>query len=206
MRTIGQTTKGQIIELTTSELTEILKLQNRGTFCWMWFETLPKMRKTDNPYFNKIVKITKGNILMGNDYKTRVITETNDVNFVPEKCNVGEHISKCVLHNDNTGKDYLQYEWFEEVVPKSEYRFEGNPIEKRMFESFMGTYTPNKNGVNFQSVTISNIKECHFNGNEYRVVNPPVEVGVGEGVGVVEVYSVLNRPKRGSNRIPFFLV
>ena len=187
MRTIELTNKGQVIELTTSELTEILKQQNRGTFCWMWFETLPKMRKTDNPYFNQVVKITKGNILMGNSYETRVQNETGNSNFISEKCKVGEHISKCVLHNDNTGKDYLQYEWFEEVQPKSEYKFEGNSIEKRMFESFMGTYVPNKNNVNFQSVTISNIKECHFNGNEYRIVNPNVEVEVGRGVDMVEV-------------------
>ena len=187
MRTINFTDKGQVIELTTSELTEILKGQEKGTFCWMWFETKPKMRKTDNPYFDRVVKITKGNILMGNSYEKRVQNETGNPNFVADVCKVGEHVSKCVLHNDNTGKDYLQYEWFEEVVPKSEYKFEGNPIEKRMFESFMGTYVPNKNGVNFQSVTISNIKECHFNGNEYIVVNPQVEVGVGEEIGQVEV-------------------
>jgi hypothetical protein len=178
---------GQIIELTTMELTEILKRQERGTFCWLWFETKPKMNKTGNPYFNQVSKITKGNILTGNSYQTRVQNETENPDFVSKKCNVGEHISKCVLHNDRTGKDYLQYEWFEEVLPKSEYRYNGNPIEKRMFESFMGTYIPNKYGVNFQSVTIDNIRECHMSGNQYRVVNPPIVVEVGEGVHQVEV-------------------
>ena len=47
-----------------------------------------------------------------------------------------------------------------------------DPIEKEMFESFMSQYTPNKYGVNYQSVTVTNIKEIHINGNEYKVVNP----------------------------------
>ena len=187
MRTIELTTKGQVIELTTSELTQVLMEQERGTFCWLHFETKPKMNKTNNPYFNQVIKITKGNILMGNSYQTRVQNETGNTNFVSQECKVGSHISKCVLHNDNTGKDYLQYEWFENVLPKSEYKYNGNPIEKQLFQDFMGTYTPNKNGVNFQSVTIDNIKECHFNGNEYRVVNPQVEIGVGNGVEQVKV-------------------
>jgi hypothetical protein len=187
MRTIELTNKGQIIELTTSELTSILMEQERGTFCWLHFETKPKMNKRNNPYFDQVIKITKGNILMGNSYQTRVQNETGNPNFVSQECKVGGHISKCVLHNDNTNKDYLQYEWFEEVIPKSEYKYNGNPIEKQLFQDFMGTYTPNKNGVNFQSVTIGNIKECHLNGNEYRVVNPQVEIEVGNGVVQVEV-------------------
>lgn len=181
MRTIGQTEKGRVIELTTNELTQILMTQNIGTFCFLHMETKVRMKKTNNPYFDRVKKITKGNILIGNSYEKRVQNETENSEFKSEKCNVGEHISKCVLHNDNTGKDYLQYEWFEGVIPKSEYIFEGDPIEKMMFQSYMNTYTPNKYGVNFQSVTIENIKECHVHGNHYIVVNPTVEVEVGEG-------------------------
>lgn len=180
MRTINYTEKGRVIELTTNELTQILMTQNVGTFCWIHMETKVRMRKTDNPYFDQIKKITKGNILLGNNYKDRVIKETGNTDFVPEECKVGEHISKCVLYNEKTGKHYLQYEWFEEVTPKSEYDFHGDPIEKQFFQSFMSEYRPNKYGTNFQSVTIENIKECHVHGNQYIVVNPMVEVGVGE--------------------------
>ncbi|MEN6291045.1 MAG: hypothetical protein ABFD07_03370, partial [Methanobacterium sp.] len=104
----------------------------------------------------------------------------------PEECKVGQHVSKCFLHNEKTGKNYLQYEWFEQVVPKSEYRYNGDPIEKKLFESYMSSYTPNKYGVNFQSVTIDNIKECHMDGNVYIVVNP-VETEVGTVTNTVEV-------------------
>lgn len=178
MRTINYTEKGRVIELTSNELVTILMTQNIGTFCWIHMETKVRMNKTGNPYYDQIKKITKGNILLGNSYQTRVQNETENPDFVPEKNKVGEHISKCVLHNDKTGKDYLQYEWFENVVPKSEYEFNGDSIEKMLFQSFMGEYRPNKYGVNFQSVTIENIKECHVHGNQYIVVNPMVEIGV----------------------------
>ena len=134
------------------------------------------MNKTGNPYYNLVTKVTTGNILVGNSYETRVGNITDNPDFVPEENKVGEHVSKCVLFNENTGKHYLQYEWFNKITPKSEYTFNGNPIEKTLFESYMTKYKPNKYGLNFQSVTIDNIKEIHLNGDQYVVVNPMVEV------------------------------
>lgn len=160
------------VSVTSTELTNVLMNVERGTFGYLHFETKVRMNKTGNPYFDRITKVTKGNIYLGGNYEQRVRNETGNTEFVPEKNNVGEHISKCVLHNDNTNKDYLQYEWFEEVLPKSKYLLENDEVEKSLFESFMTKYTPNKNGVNVQSVTISNIKECHIDGKEYIVVNP----------------------------------
>ena len=186
MRTINYTEKGQVIELTTNELTEVLKPLSRGTFGWFEIETIVGMNKRNNPYFGQITKLTSGNILLGNSYETRVGNETNNPDFVPEKCNVGEHISKCVLFNENKGKHYLQYEWFNEVRPTSEYFYNGDRVEKELFVSFMKKYTPNKYGINFQSVTIDNIKKIHINGNQYIVVNPMTEVNVEE-VEEVEV-------------------
>jgi hypothetical protein len=181
MRTINFTDKGQVIELTTSELTEILKGKDKGTWCYMITETKVRMNKTGNPYFNQVIKRSYLNVLLGNSYQNRVIKETGDTDFIPEVNKVGEHISKCVLHNENTGKDYLQYENFDyksipnypkNLIPSDpEYNFNGDPIEKRLFESYMMKYSPNKYGVTFMSVTIENIKECHLDGNVYKVIN-----------------------------------
>jgi hypothetical protein len=183
MRTIGLTKKGEIVELSTMELVSILMVQDKGTFCYLHFETVPKMKKTNNPYFDRVKKITKGNILLGCDYSKRVQNETENPDFQPEKNNVGEKLTKCVRYNEKLDRYYLDYEWFNEVTPKSEYKFNGDPIEKQMFSDFMNTYTPNKYGVNFQSVTISNIKECHMNGTIYTVNN---------GVEVEENKEILN--------------
>jgi hypothetical protein len=158
-----------IVSVTTDELTEILKGQDKGTFGFIHMETKVRMNKTNNPFFDQITKVTKGNILLGNNYEKRVETETGIENFKPEECRVGEHVSKCVLHNEKTGKDYLQYEWFEETLPKSHYIFDGDVVEKQLFESYMMKYTPNKYGVNFQSVTINNIKEIHLNKVQYII-------------------------------------
>jgi hypothetical protein len=162
---------GQVLKVsvTKDELTEILKGQEKGTFGFIHMTTKVRMNKTGNPFFDKVIKVTKGNILLGNSYEKRVETETGIENFRPEENRVGEHVSKCVLHNEKTGKHYLQYEWFEKTLPKSEYVFDGDIIEKQLFESYMTKYTPNKYGVNFQSVTVDNIKEIHINKYQYVV-------------------------------------
>ena len=197
MRTIDFTNNGQVIELTTNELTEIFKIKERGTWCYLITETKVRMNKTGNPYFDQVIKTSHLNILLGNSYQTRVITKTGDVDFEPEENKVGGHVSKCVLHNDKTGKDYLQYENFDYskipnypknlIPPKPEYKFNGDVIEKILFESYMTKYTPNKYGVIFQSVTMDNIKECHLDGNRYIVVNPTVRTEIGQEIIPVRV-------------------
>lgn len=204
MRTIGFTDKGQRIELTTNELVDLLKTQERGTFFWMRTETKPKMNVKDNPYtvevvkvspkgrttishVENIVKVTEGCYLMGNNYRDRVEKENELDEYIPNPCKVGEHISKCVLHNDNTGKDYLQYEVYVGDKPNSQYFFNGDIIEKKLFESYLVVSKPNPLGVTFPSVTISNIKEIRFGGNQYVVVNPTVETPTEQGVNTVEV-------------------
>ncbi len=197
MRTIGFTDKGQIVELTTNELTEILKGKEKGTWCYLITETKVRMNKTGNPYFNQVTKKSFLNVLLGNSYQNRVIKEMGDSDFVPEENKVGHHVSKCVLFNENTGKYYLQYENFDyksipnypkNLIPSEpEYNFNGDQIEKRLFESFMSKYTPNKYGVTFMSVTIDNIKECHLDGNRYIVVNSVVRTEIGNVVIPTEV-------------------
>ena len=177
-----------ILEVTTLQLVQILMTVVRGTFSNIWFETRPKMKKgrllksgewkDKNPYYDyikdrsSITKITKGNILIGGDYEKRMKKELNDPNFVSGENKVGDHVGDgmCILFNENTGKHYLQYEWFQEVTPKSTYLLDENdPIEKSQFESYMGTFTPRE--VLIQSVTVDNIKEMTFNKTKYVVVN-----------------------------------
>lgn len=179
MRTIDQNDKFQTIGLTTDELITILRTKKRGTFANFEIHTIPSMNKKNNPFYNSVTKITKGNILIGGDYSKRVQNETNNPDFVPEKCNVGEKVDdSCVQHNERLDRYYLQYEWFEEVLPKSSFEFEGNVIEKQIFSDFMRKYTPNKYRVNVQSVKISNIKKIHFDHVHYVVENE-VEVRLG---------------------------
>lgn len=160
--------------ITIRELVEILKLQKKGTFSHFVIHTTPKMRKTNNPYFDKVTKVTEGNIYLGGNYETRVKNNTGIGDFTPEHNRVGEHIGEgmCILENTKLGRFYLQYEWFDEVRPKSQYIFNGDPIEKGLFEGFMNNYTPNQYGVNVQSVNVNNIKELTLNKVKYITTDP----------------------------------
>lgn len=173
MRNINENTIG----LSQSELIEVLKSVKKGTFAFFEIHTIPSMNKTDNPFYNLVTKVTKGNILIGGNYQTRVKNNTENPDFVPEKCNVGEKVDdSCVQYNEKLDRYYLQYEWFENVTPKAEYVFNGNPIEKQIFQDFMRAYSPNKYGVNIQSVKIENIKKIHINHIHYVVENDMVVV------------------------------
>lgn len=166
------TTEKIRMNVTTSELTSILMTKERNSFSYLITETIVRMNKTNNPYYGEVKKISKIRPSIGVDYKKRVEKEMGIENFVPQPCKVGEHVSKSVLFNENTGKNYLQYEYFPEIKTDVEYKHNGNPIDKQLFESFMVKSSPNKYGVNLVSVTIDNIKEIHIDGYEYIVVNP----------------------------------
>ncbi len=172
MRTIDIIDGIERVSVTPEELTEVLINTKGGTFGYLHMVTVPKMRKKNNPYFDRISKVTKGNVYIGGNYQKRVINETENPEFVPQKNNVGDYVSECVRYNEKMGKSYMTYEWFDEVKPKSTYMLdETDEVEKTLFEEFMNTYIPNKYGVNFQSVTISNIRELHINKVHYIVEN-----------------------------------
>ena len=162
-----------VVGLSTDELVEILKGVEKGTFGFFEIHTIVGMNKKNNPYFEQIKKVTKGNVYIGGNYKTRVENKDNDVDtYVPQECKVGQKVEDSpIQYNERLNRYYLQYEWFEEVKPKSEFFFEGNSIEKQIFQDFMKKYYPNKYKINVQSVKMENIKEIHLNHVHYVVEN-----------------------------------
>jgi hypothetical protein len=130
------------MNITKNELIELLNGIEKSTFVNLTTETKVRMNKTNNPYFDKVIKRSKGNFLMGNDYGTRVITnekkEGFEGNFEVEEMKGKKHVSKVVCVDTKTESIfYLMVERFDEIKPKVEYIFEGNEIEKTLFESFM---------------------------------------------------------------------
>jgi hypothetical protein len=164
--------------ITSSELVEILKKQKIGTFAFLKIETVLKMNKKNNLYFDKIKKKSSQNVLLGANYQNRVnnnlLKEEKESNFIAESCKVGQHISECVLYNENTQLFYLQYEFFKEIQPRVEYFFNGNIIEKEKFSEFLPQKSvANQNGlvkkVNSITVKVQNIKEITLNKVKYFV-------------------------------------
>jgi hypothetical protein len=105
-------------------------------------ETIPKMNKTGNPYFEAIVKKSKCNYLLCTDYGKRVnnnrVKEEKDNDFVPQAPKGKKHLSECVLTDEKTEtKLYLFVERFDEIKPKVQYFHNDEPIEKEMFQEFL---------------------------------------------------------------------
>jgi hypothetical protein len=169
------------MNITQNELLEILNSVEKSTFVNLVTETKVRMNKTNNPYFDKVTKKSKSNFLIGNDYGIRVTTnekkEGLEGTFEVEEMKGKKHVSKCVCVDTKTESIfYLMVERFDEIKPQIEYTFEGNSIEKTLFESYMVKVSESKKQVQEKKVMvltykISNIKEISINKEKYQVVD-----------------------------------
>jgi hypothetical protein len=105
-------------------------------------ETIPKMSKTGNPFYNQIVKKSKCNFLLCGDYSKRVnnnrVKEGKENDFVSQSPKGKVHLSPCVLTDEKTEtKLYLMVERFDEIKPKVQYFHNDTLIEKEMFQQFL---------------------------------------------------------------------
>lgn len=169
------------MNITQNELLEILNSVEKSTFVNLVTETKVRMNKTGNPFFDKVTKKSKSNFLIGNDYGIRVTNnekkEGIEGNFEVEEMKGKKHVSKCVCIDTKTESVYyLMVERFDEIKPQVEYTFEGNSIEKTLFESYMVKVSESKKQVQEKKVSvltfkISNIKEISINKEKYQVVD-----------------------------------
>lgn len=165
--------------ITVSELIEVLTKLEKPTFANILTETTVRMNKTKNPYYGLITKYTSTNILLCTEYEKRVNNnlekEEKETNFIAQSNKVGKHVGKCLLYNDKTEKFYLQYERFNEIKPKVSYTFNGQNIEKSIFEAFLPPIYESKTQeqldkkVLILSVTLNNIKEITIDKVKYIV-------------------------------------
>ena len=176
------------VMINQEELISILNTIERPKFGYVVSETIVKMNKGKtkegnnevNPYHNQVVKVKKGRYLIGSDYEKRVqgndIKEGGEGSFKSQESKVGVHISKCVLFNEKLNKYYLSHERFPEVKPTSEYFFEGNSIDKMIFDKWISDSNnyenqPQERKVKWTTLTLTNIKEISLNGTKYIVKN-----------------------------------
>jgi hypothetical protein len=171
-----------IVFLSLLEWVELLNNVNVGQFAHLKTNTLVRMNKTENPYFNLVEKNTEVNVLLGGrSYAEGVVKGSakegiNASGFTAEKCKVGEHMSRVVLYNDNTKKHYAQYEIFQEVKPKVTYIFDKKEIDRSIFQDYeikksSASRQPQQRKVFMPSVTLENIVSLTMNGTEYRWKN-----------------------------------
>jgi hypothetical protein len=167
-------------QITKNELLNLLNGVQSSTFVHLVTETKVRMNKTGNPYFDKVVKKSSCNFLMGNDYENRVITneekEGLEGTFEVEEMKGKRHISKVVCVDTKTEtKHYLCVERFDEIKPKVEYSFEGTTIQKMMFENYLvkvseSSKQQQQRKVKWLTYGIDSIKQISFNKEQYEVV------------------------------------
>jgi hypothetical protein len=160
------------------ELLRLLSNVEKSTLINLVTETKLRMNKRNNPYFDKVIKKSKCNFLIGNSYETRVQSNEGKEGLTPDfvsmENKVGNHVSKCVLFNEKTQSHYLMVERFDEIKPKVEYIFEGNQIDKMLFNDFMVKVSETsrqeqERKVMVLSYKLDSIKELSLNGHKYVV-------------------------------------
>jgi hypothetical protein len=176
----------EVKKVSQMELVQILNTIERPTFVHIVSETMVKMNKgktkegnkEENPYFNKVTKLRKGRFLIGSDYEKRVqnndLKEGGEGTFKSKESSVGVHISKVVLFNEKLNRYYLSHERFPEVKPKNEFIFEGNTIDKMIFDKWIGESNnyenqPQERKVQWTTLMIQNIKEISLEGTKYLI-------------------------------------
>ena len=148
-------------------------------------QLMNKEKKNDgtkelNPYYNQVKKLVSGNFKLSN-YQSRVVVngtkEGIDMSEWESLKPSGKHyISYCVLEKDtDSNVKYLSFEPIENFSkPQIEYYFEGNTIEKHLFDSWItkkseSSRQPQEKEVMWRTIDLTNIKEFTLDSIRYIV-------------------------------------
>lgn len=178
----------QVVEATTVHVTEnelraILIVLEGTPFCHLYSRTIERnMNKTNNPYYNSIVKETRSNVLLGTDYSIRIENnakkEGNDIDFIPQQNNVGNRIGGVLRYNEKTQNTLMDYEFFGNQKPSVNYFFNGEPIEYNTFKEYLRpkaespkTQDVIEKKVFWRSISLKNIIEITIDKTKYIVAH-----------------------------------
>lgn len=158
--------KKQVQTIDKSTLVQILSQVEKGEFVNIESITNVKMKKTGNPYYNQVVKVSNKNVRCLPDYEKRMRNKTENPEFQSAP-NWFQHISPCVVKNRNNDKTYFMYETFEGQSVRNEFIHNGNPIEKEVLTPYLPTY--NDREVQVFTISTDNIKKISYKGVRYEV-------------------------------------
>jgi len=179
-------------KVTINEVMEVIKKQeetNPNGFVGVKMKTLfrevlqkTKDTKEVNPYYKEIFKVSNKTYRLVTDYEKRVhnnlIKEGKDPNtFEVESPKGKKHISKSLLTDTETeSKFYLMVEWFPEIKGTTTYEYQGNSIDKTLFEKWISDRESSneKQGLDREvkpiTPELSNILELSIGGERYEIV------------------------------------
>ncbi len=173
----------QTLTIPRGNMITLLNEVERPTFVHLVTETKVRMNKKGNPYHEQVTKCLSSNFYIGSSYEDRVnnnrVKEGVENDFVSSPLSGKNHISKCILTNtnqENGVKFYLMCEWFKRSYPKVEYKYNGNSIDRQLFQSFEVKRKESEkqqieNKVNIVTYLIESIKEIRMNRTRYILID-----------------------------------
>ena len=176
----GVITENDLVLITRTQMLGLFLGVSKPEMINLVTETIPKMSKTGNPFYNQIVKKSKCNFLLCSDYSKRVnnnlVKEDKENDFVSQSPKGKVHLSPCVLTDEKTEtKLYLMVERFDEIKPKVQYFHNDTPIEKEMFQQFLPkVYESNTQGLDREVKPLTYLFESivgfSFRGRKFSVI------------------------------------
>lgn len=165
-----------------SEVVPFFLSYDKTSFINVVTDTLVRMNKTGNPYYNQVHKLSSRNYLINSDYFKRVISQGKKEGINPEEntfevegMSGRERVGNSVCIDTKTrSTHYLFLELFEEVPPKVEYLFEGESIDKVMFQDYLVKVSeskkqPQEKKVKVITPKVENIVSWSVEGVKYEV-------------------------------------
>ena len=154
-------------KISKDQLTTLLMEVTKGEFVNIETVTLVTMNKTNNPYFEKVFKVSNKNVRCLPDYEKRVQKKTDNSEFV-SRPNWFTHETDCVVSkNSDPSQKYFMYETFENKSMRNTYIHNGNEIQKEVFTPFLPTYQ--ERDIQVFTIHIDNIKKVSLKGQRYEV-------------------------------------
>ena len=157
----------QVVYINFQQLLDLLMNIDKSQFQYMVTSTKVRMNKTNNPYFDKVIKRKKQTTLPVVDYNQRVNSINGTTDFTSIPSTVGVHVSECVIYNAKYNRYYFNYEFFGVDENNIDYIMDDENINRDDFKQFevKRSYDPNK--PKFNSVMVSNINEVSMNKVRY---------------------------------------
>jgi hypothetical protein len=145
---------------------------------------VPEMRKTDNPYFGRVVKLVEVNGSCGANYQdsvNRILVKYGyPATFVSGERQWGEKIDNTFTVNKDGTKEYIN---LQEQSRKEQWLLDGQPVGKSMFDKWTKSDKaspplkmeddPTKWAqaqVKYRNFTMTNIVQVKYNGETWYLV------------------------------------
>ena len=182
------------MNVTIEQLRERVMARQGATFAEVVTDTAPETRKTGNPYFGRVRRIARRNVMLGTSYANDVNNQrvregqpTDELGnvepFVAEQLwkGKGEHVGPNVARHTETGQEYLvafpvrRTAEGHPIVDEDLWLLDGVAVDKAVIEPHLKPVGVNKSQqverkIPWRTIKLENVKELALDGEVLSVV------------------------------------